>query len=42
MIYIGDLTGKVYADNDDAFQDFQRDLGFYLDNKEKIRKELGF
>lgn len=42
MIYIGDLSGKVYADTDEAFQDFQRDLGIYSENKEKIRKELGF
>ncbi len=42
MNYIGDLTGKVYADTDEAFSDFQRDLGFYRDNKEEIRKNLGF
>jgi len=42
MNYIGNLTGKVYADTDEAFQDFQRDLGFYHDNKEEIRKNLGF
>ncbi len=42
MNYIGNLTGKVYADTDEAFEDFQRDLGFYKDNKSQIRKELGF
>ena len=42
MGYIGALTGKTYADTDEAFQDFQRDLGFYNDNKAEIRKSLGF
>ena len=42
MNYIGNLTGKVYADTDEAFQDFQRDLGYYNDNQATIRKSLGF
>jgi hypothetical protein len=41
MTYIGSLSGKVYADNEEAFQDFQRDLGFYSDNKEEIKKSFG-
>jgi hypothetical protein len=41
MGYIGSLSGKVYADNNEAFEDFQRDLGFYSDNKGEIRKKLG-
>lgn len=41
MTYIGSLTGKVYADNAEAFEDFQRDLGFYSDNKQEIKKSLG-
>jgi hypothetical protein len=41
MTYIGSLSGKVYADNNEAFQDFQRDLGFYTDNKDEIKKKLG-
>ena len=41
MTYIGSLSGKVYADNNEAFEDFQRDLGFYSDNKDEIRKKLG-
>ena len=40
MTYIGSLSGKVYADNEEAFQDFQRDLGFYSDNKQEIKKSL--
>jgi hypothetical protein len=41
MTYIGSLSGKVYADNKEAFEDFQRDLGFYSDNKPEIKKSLG-
>ena len=41
MTYVGSLSGKVYADNEEAFQDFQRDLGFYSDNKGEIKKTLG-
>jgi hypothetical protein len=41
MTYLGTLSGKVYADNEEAFEDFQRDLGFYNDNKEEIRKKIG-
>jgi hypothetical protein len=41
MTYIGSLSGKVYADNEEAFQDFQRDLGFYSDNKDEIKKKMG-
>jgi len=41
MTYIGSLSGKVYADNNEAFEDFQRDLGFYSDNKQEIKKSLG-
>ena len=41
MTYIGSLSGKVYADNDEAFEDFQRDLGFYSDNKDEIKKKMG-
>jgi hypothetical protein len=41
MGYIGSLSGKVYADNNEAFEDFQRDLGFYSDNKDEIKKKLG-
>ena len=41
MTYIGSLSGKVYADNAEAFEDFQRDLGFYSDNKEEIKKSFG-
>jgi hypothetical protein len=41
MGYIGSLSGKVYADNNEAFEDFQRDLGFYSDNKDEVRKKLG-
>lgn len=41
MTYIGSLSGKVYADNKEAFDDFQRDLGFYSDNKPEIKKSLG-
>ena len=41
MTYLGTLSGKVYADNDEAFQDFQRDLGFYNDNKDEIKKKMG-
>lgn len=41
MNYIGSLSGKVYADNKEAFEDFQRDLGFYSDNKQEIKKSLG-
>ena len=41
MKYIGSLSGKVYADNNEAFEDFQRDLGFYSDNKDEIKKKLG-
>ncbi len=42
MTYIGNLSGKVYADNNEAFADFQKDLGFYSDNKPEIKKNLGF
>jgi hypothetical protein len=41
MTYLGTLSGKVYADNEEAFNDFQRDLGFYTDNKEEIKKKMG-
>jgi hypothetical protein len=41
MGYIGSLSGKVYADNNEAFEDFQRDLGFYSDKKDEIKKKLG-
>jgi hypothetical protein len=41
MTYIGNLSGKVYADNNEAFADFQKDLGFYSDNKPEIKKSLG-
>ena len=41
MTYIGSLSGKVYADNNEAFADFQKDLGFYSDNKPEIKKSLG-
>ena len=41
MGYIGSLSGKVYADSNEAFEDFQRDLGFYSDNKQEIKKTLG-
>jgi hypothetical protein len=41
MTYLGTLSGKVYADNAEAFQDFQRDLGFYNDNKDEIKKKMG-
>lgn len=41
MTYLGTISGKVYADNEEAFQDFQRDLGFYTDNKDEIRKKMG-
>ena len=41
MTYLGTLSGKVYADNEEAFQDFQRDLGFYTDNKDEIKKKIG-
>ena len=40
MTYLGTLSGKVYADNEEAFQDFQRDLGFYTDNKDEIKKKI--
>ena len=41
MTYLGTISGKVYADNEEAFQDFQRDLGFYTDNKDEIKKKMG-
>ena len=42
MTHLGTITGKVYNDSDEAFQDFQRDLGFYTDNKDEIKKLLGY
>ena len=42
MQYIGNIAGKVYSDNDEAFKDFQKDLGLYGEKKGEIRKNLGF
>lgn len=42
MQYIGDLSGRVYDDSEQAFKDFQKDLGIYSSRKEEIRKNLGF
>ena len=42
MTYVGNLAGKVYQDSDEAFKDFQKDLGVYADKKVDIRKDLGF
>lgn len=38
--FLGTVTGKVYSTQGDAFRDFQQDLGFYLDNEDKIKKKL--
>ena len=42
MQYIGDLSGRVYDDSEQAFKDFQKDLGIYSSKKDEIRKNLGF
>lgn len=41
MQYIGSVTGKVYADSDEALRDFQRDLGVYTSKQEEIKSILG-
>ncbi len=40
MQYIGTITGKVYGDSDEALRDFQKDLGIYVDNKDKAEAIL--
>jgi L-fucose mutarotase/ribose pyranase (RbsD/FucU family) len=38
MQYIGSVNGKVYADSDEALQDFQKDLGVYVSKQDDIKK----
>jgi len=40
MQYIGTITGKVYGDSDEALRDFQKDLGIYVNNKDKAEAIL--
>jgi len=42
MTHVGDVSGRVYNDSEQAFIDFQKDLGIYAEKKEEIRKNLGF
>jgi hypothetical protein len=41
MQYIGTITGKVYGNSDEALRDFQKDLGLYVNNKDKAAAILG-
>ncbi len=42
MSFMSKITGKKYSsESEDDFREFQRDLGYYVDNKEVIRKKLG-
>jgi hypothetical protein len=41
MQFLGTITGKVYGTQEEAFRDFQNDLGLYYDNKSDIQKKLG-
>ncbi len=38
MTYLGTVTGKVYGTDDEAFKDFQRDLGMFDANRDKIKE----
>jgi hypothetical protein len=38
MTYLGTVTGKVYGTDDEAFKDFQRDLGMFDLNRDKIKE----
>jgi len=38
MTYLATVTGKVYGTDDEAFKDFQRDLGMFDANRDKIKE----
>jgi len=35
------LTGKTYSNDDIGFEEFQKDLAIYTENRDRIKKELG-
>ena len=35
------LTGKTYSNDDIGFEEFQKDLSIYTENRDRIKKELG-
>ena len=38
MTYLATVTGKTYGTDDEAFKDFQRDLGMFDANRDKIKE----
>ncbi len=38
MDYIASVTGKTYGDDEDSFKEFQRDLGMFSANRDKIKE----
>ena len=36
--YIASVTGKTYGDDEDSFKEFQRDLGMFSANRDKIKE----
>ena len=38
MTYIASVTGKTYGDDEESFKEFQRDLGMFSANRDKIKE----